>query len=99
MENSQEEEPKRDRAKGHPEKQEQNSWPHWSHAGSFKNKAMVRASALRRYDENAPVSFWVWQYKKKKIFFKGIYQNSFCGVVGARMPARRQRESNRKGNG
>lgn len=64
MENSQEGESKGDRAKGHPERQEQKSWPHWSHAGSFKNKAMVRASALRRYDENAPVSFRVWQYKK-----------------------------------
>lgn len=33
MGNSQEGESKGDRAKGHPERQEQKSWPHWSQQG------------------------------------------------------------------
>lgn len=81
--NSQEEESER-QSKGRPrEAGTEPRAPQAPRRESFKNKLVARASAVRCYDESAPWSFCIWQYRfLKKIFIK----TASVGVLGARMP-------------
>lgn len=66
--------------------------PRWE---SLKNKAVVGARAARCRDKHTLVSFLGLASQN---FLGGVYQDSFCGMAGARMPACRQWGSHRQGD-
>lgn len=78
-------------SKGQSEEQEP-LVPHQPRVESFRDKVVVRASAATMKMPKSPLGLG------NERFFRELIESNFCGVVGARKLACRDRGSNREGN-